>query len=135
MPTLSGATTSAAISTPVASSVRITVRRMPTRSARRPHTSLPAAPPTNTRARPKPTLATLAPLAMNRNGKKVRKPVRQALSMSWMVLSSAKPVGSVKPHPGAGAFAPADVTLGRPTPLAPASSTSVRMPTPATTAP
>ena len=72
---------------------------------------------------------------MNRNGKKVRKPVRQALSMSWMALSSAKPVGSVKPHPGAGAFAPADVTLGRPTPLAPASSTSVRMPTPATTAP
>ena len=80
-------------------------------------------------------LATLAPLAISRNGKKVRKPVRQALSMSWMALSSAKPVGSVKPQPGEGA-APALSGRVRGAPSARlASATSVSNPTPTTIRP
>jgi len=45
-----------------------------------------------TRARPKPMLAALAPLAISRNGRNVSRPVRQALSIRWIEDSREKPV-------------------------------------------
>ena len=79
-------------------------------------------------------LATLAPLAMSRKGKKVRKPVRQALSMSWMAPSRAKPVGLVNPQPTSGAGAAFEGTRGAPSARL-ASATSVSSPTPTTMRP
>src|SRR3972149_3526794 len=53
----------------------------PSRSAARPQTNLPVAPPAKTRARAPPTPATVAPLAMSANGRDVRNAGRVALSV------------------------------------------------------
>ena len=53
-----------------------------------PQANLPIAPPTKTSIRARPTDRTLAPLAISRKGRKVRKPVRVELSITWMVDSA-----------------------------------------------
>ena len=45
-------------------------------------TSLPAAPPTNTSVSASPTVGSDAPFAVSRNGRKVRKPMRVAESIT-----------------------------------------------------
>ena len=69
---------------PVATSVMMTVRITPSRSASAPQANLPTAPPANTSMRASPTACTVEPLAIRRKGRKVRKPLRVELSMIWM---------------------------------------------------
>ena len=54
-------------------------------------TSLPAAPPANTKVRAKPTVGRLAPLAISTNGRKIRTPMRVALSIMPIDSSTGKP--------------------------------------------
>src|ERR1700719_1442380 len=62
----------------VAPSVRSTVGNTPSRAPRKPHTSLPAAPPAKTSVKATPISGRPAPFERNRNGRKVRKPIRVA---------------------------------------------------------
>ncbi len=82
----------------VASSVSTVVRMTPTRPASTPHANLPTAPPAKVSARARPTDSTAAPLAMRRNGRKVRKPVRVPPSMTPMAESAWKPRRSRMPQ-------------------------------------
>src|SRR5690242_15909859 len=78
----------------VAPSVRSTVGNTPSRAPRKPHTSLPAAPPAKTSVRATPISGSPAPFDCNRNGKKVRKPIRVALSITPIVSKRGKPLPS-----------------------------------------
>src|SRR5664280_1702364 len=75
----------------VTASVSHTVATAPMRAPRKAHTSLPDAPPANTKVSARPTVGRLAPLAVSTNGRNVRKAMRVALSMTPTDSSSGKP--------------------------------------------
>jgi hypothetical protein len=83
---------------PVAVSVMRTVRMMPSRSAE-PQTNFPVAPPAKVTANASHIRSMLAPFPSRRNGRQVRKTVREPISMPWIVESSEKPRASRIPHP------------------------------------
>ncbi len=94
---ISGSRTSAASSdtgsnatmpTAVNPSVSQTVGSTPIRVAMAAQTSLPAAPPANTSVSASPMTGRLAPLAVSKNGRNSRKPMRVALSTMPIVKSS-----------------------------------------------
>jgi hypothetical protein len=87
--------------TAVAPSVRSTVGNTPSRAPRKPHTSLPAAPPAKTSVRATPISESPAPFDRSRNGRKVRKPIRVALSMTPIVSRRGKPLRSSLVQSGA----------------------------------
>ena len=72
-------------------SVRHTVAITPMRAPTKAQTSLPAAPPANTSVSESPTVGRLAPFASSTNGRKIRKPMRVALSIMPIASSSGKP--------------------------------------------
>ena len=92
----------------VTASVSHTVATAPMRAPMKAQTSLPAAPPANTNVSAKPTVGRLAPLAVSTNGRKVRKAMRVALSITPTESSSGKP-NWVRREP---AFAPPSVLRG-----------------------
>ncbi len=71
-------------------SVRNTVLMMPIRAPMKAQTSFPTAPPANTSVSAMPITGRLAPLAVRMNGKKVRKPMRVAESITPIVSSVGK---------------------------------------------
>ena len=75
----------------VTASVSHTVATTPMRAPMKAQTSLPAAPPANTSVSARPTVGRLAPLAVSTNGRKVRKAMRVALSITPIESSSGKP--------------------------------------------
>src|SRR5262249_9213310 len=83
----------------VATSVRMTVRITPTRSAMRPQRNLPAAPPTKSRPSAVPIPATVELLAMSAKGRNVMNPVRVELSIIPIAARALKPRGSRMPQP------------------------------------
>ena len=87
----SGSGNSAKIPAVVRPSVRQTVAITPMRAPMKAQTSLPAAPPANTNVSARPTVGRLAPLAISTNGRKIRKPMRVALSIMPIDSSTGKP--------------------------------------------
>src|SRR5258708_7682357 len=98
---LSGSGRRANMPTAVAPSVRSTVGNTPSRAPRKPHTSLPAAPPAKTIVKASPISGSPAPLDCNRNGRNVRKPMRVALSITPIVSRRGKPLRSSLVQSGA----------------------------------
>ena len=86
----SGSGRIAKISTSVMISVRNTVPIMPMRAPIKAQTSLPTAPPANTSVSASPMVGRLAPLAVRMKGRKVRKPMRVALSITPIESSVGK---------------------------------------------
>ena len=82
---------SATIPIAVTASVSQTVATAPMRAPMNAHTSLPAAPPANTRVSAKPIVGRLAPFAVSTNGRNVRKAMRVALSITPTDSNSGKP--------------------------------------------
>ncbi len=100
----------------------------PSRSATRPQANLPAAPPAKSSAIAVPIPATDEPFAISANGRKVRKPVRVALSIMPIAVRAWKPRRSRMPHPelaAPGAAEPSS-TSGIPVPSR-ASATRVKI--------
>ena len=81
---------SAAMPTAVAPSVSHTVGMAPMRAPTKAQTSLPTAPPVNTRVSASPMVGRLAPLAVSTNGRNTRNPLRVALSSMPIESSSGK---------------------------------------------
>ena len=94
----SGSASSTRIALPVATSVMMTVRMTPSLSASAPQRNLPTAPPAKTSISARPIACTVEPLAIRRKGRKVRKPLRVELSMTWMAASAWKPRASRMPQ-------------------------------------
>ena len=86
----SGSGSSATIAMAVNPSVSQTVGMAPMRAPMKAHTSLPTAPPAKTSVSASPTVGTLAPLAVSRNGRNNRNPMRVALSSMPIVSSTGK---------------------------------------------
>ena len=75
----------------VVPSVMSTVGSIPRRAPAKPQTSFPAAPPAKTNVSATPISESPAPFARNKNGRKVRKPIRVALSIMPMASRRRKP--------------------------------------------
>src|SRR4051795_2395547 len=87
----SGNGSSATMPAAVKPSVRNTALSTPSRAPSQPQTSLPAPPPAKTRVSASPTVGSSAPLSFSRNGRKVRNPIRVALSIIAIDSSSGNP--------------------------------------------
>ena len=72
-------------------SVRNTAFSTPSRAPSQPQTSLPAAPPVKIRVNAIPIVGRSAPFSFSRNGRKVRNPIRVALSIIAIDSSSGNP--------------------------------------------
>ena len=118
----SGSGSSARMPSVVSPSVRQTVAITPMRAPMKAQTSLPAAPPANTSVSARPTVGRLAPLAIRTNGRKIRKPMRVALSIMPIDSSTGKPKRLPRPA-GAATVASCSAVARR---LRPASAAPAR---------
>ena len=93
----SGSGSSARMPAVVSPSVRHTVAITPMRAPMKAQTSLPAAPPANTSVSAKPDGRQARALGHQQNGRKIRKPMRVALSIMPIDSSTGKPKRLVRP--------------------------------------
>ena len=87
----SGSASTARMAIAVPNSVASTVASMPKRAPSQPQANLPAAPPRKSSVKASPTSGSSAPFAWSRKGRKIRKPMRAALSSTPMASSRLKP--------------------------------------------
>jgi hypothetical protein len=86
-----GKNMTAMISAAVPPSVASTVPVTPMRAPSQPHENLPAAPPMKTKTSAVPIIGVEAPFALRRKGRKVRRPIRTAVSRTPIANSTLKP--------------------------------------------